>query len=731
MLRRAAVQLILVSAFTSASASFAHAQDPAILRHVRVDPNRLVDFHAAVTPETLFVGQQATYQVAVLLDEATGSRLPRNPEYLPPELRGMLSYDLGGQQRFTYDANDKHYTAYVFQKALFPLAVGTFTVPAPQLTYALRQSSSYFSREESHTVRAESVTVVVRPLPVENRPADFTGAVGVLSASVRLDAASARVGDPLVLTLRVQGSGNIKLFPRPPLEIEWATAVAGTERLQMDTSGTVVRGTKEFDWILTPAREGDVTTPVIRYSYFNSNKREYDVADAAPITVAVAPGSLAKNEAGEKSTAALPLRGHDVGVVRSPLILRWQLWMLLALVPLPAVVLWLLGVPRPAAKPPAIDALRNMVQHTVVRPTHSPGQTITAPPSNARDVRRLLLTSLSRRLNVSTDVLTDRRRTRRVLRRRGVTPETADSVVLQLGALDLASFAASRRESEAETAALSRQALDVFDRVDNEAIGHARGATPRHRRGGHVAGFIVALLLVGSAGTHLLAQSTVPEWNDAVRAYGNRQFLVAANAFEQLSQRSPRNADLLTNWGAAAWAAGDTVGAVIAWQRAVRLDPLAADLREHLLLLPSGARDGVADVPLIPVTALGVLGVLCWVAGWVLAAWLFLRKRRRQELQPLLNATVVTLLLVGSMSALTSAWGAEQLNIDSLAVVLRPETLRSSPGADADAQGGAATGDVVRVDDARSDWVQVEHADGRVGWLPADRVAFLSNTTGR
>ncbi|MEO7995979.1 MAG: hypothetical protein ABI852_00970, partial [Gemmatimonadaceae bacterium] len=90
------------------------AQAPSILRRVRVDPSRLVDFHAAVSPETLFVGQQATYQVAVLLDEAVGARLPRNPEYLPPELRGLLAYDLGGQQRFTHEANGKRYTAYVF-----------------------------------------------------------------------------------------------------------------------------------------------------------------------------------------------------------------------------------------------------------------------------------------------------------------------------------------------------------------------------------------------------------------------------------------------------------------------------------------------------------------------------------------------------------------------------------------------------------------------------------------
>lgn len=714
----------IAAALLCASVELA-GQSPAILRRTRVDPNRLVDFHAAVSPETLFVGQQATYQVAVLLDEAVGARLPRNPEYLPPELRGLLAYDLGGQQRFMHEANGKRYTAYVFQKALFPLAAGTITIPSPQLSYSLRQSSSYFSREDAHTIRAESSTVVVRPLPEENKPVDFTGAVGVFKSAVHLDAATARVGDPLVLTLRVSGSGNIKLLPRPTLEVEWASAVAGTERLQMDTSGVVVRGYKEFDWILTPTRDGEVTTPAVSYSYFNPEKRAYEVAEAAPVAFAVNAGSLASNEQGEQSTAVLPLREHEVGVVSDPLLGHWQVWAALALLPLPALALLVMGIPRAKEEPPAIETLRSIVRKPALSSTPRVASKPEGPPTTARDVRRLLISSLARRLEVSTEVLTDRRKTRRMLRRRGVTAETTEALLEKLGDLDVASFAAANVESADATTKFSTQALALYDRVDKEALLPLAQRLRRTKRGAVVASLLLAALL-GCVGAHTVHAQSTDTWDIAKQDYLNRQFVDAANAFQALSRQSPRDADVLANWGTAAWAAGDTVSAVVAWQRAARLDPLAADLREHLLRLPSGSRDGVADIPMIPVQALGIAGIALWTIGCALAAWLLLRKRRQRAAMPVMNMLTVALLSLGVASAATSAWGARALRTDGLAVVLRPETLRASPDAAADAQGGAATGDVVLIAEIVPRWVRVEHSDGRTGWLPSDHLTLLT-----
>ena len=178
----------------------------AILDRVTVNGRRPIDFHAIALTDSVYVGQQVTYQVAVLLSADARTRLRRNPEFLPPELRGLLAYELGTPTRVPPRRyGDATFEAHVFQRALFPVASGVQVVPAPQLTYSLPQSSSYFSREERFVVRAESASFVVKALPVSGRPADFTGAVGQFTSVVRVDSLAARVGDPLILTLRVQG----------------------------------------------------------------------------------------------------------------------------------------------------------------------------------------------------------------------------------------------------------------------------------------------------------------------------------------------------------------------------------------------------------------------------------------------------------------------------------------------------------------------------------------------
>ncbi|WP_396221170.1 BatD family protein, partial [Gemmatimonas sp.] len=280
----------------------------AILDRVRADGNRPIDFHAATFPDTVYVGQQVTYQVAVLLSESARARLRRNPEFLPPELRGILAYELGAPRRVAPRGyGGPPFEAHVFQRALFAVAPGTLVVPAPQLSYTLPQSSSYFSREERFIVRAESAQLVVKPLPDAGRPQDYTGAVGVLRASVTIDSSTARVGDPLVLTMRVDGIGNVKLLPRPVLEVSWASTVPGTERVSVDTTGAFVRGYKEFDWILTPTQAGQVELPTLRYSYFDPYRGEYVYAETAPRALAVEDGSLATTTEGD-NVSVVPLR---------------------------------------------------------------------------------------------------------------------------------------------------------------------------------------------------------------------------------------------------------------------------------------------------------------------------------------------------------------------------------------------------------------------------------------
>ena len=215
---------------------------------------------------------------------------------------------------------------------------------------------------------------------------------------------------------------------------------------------------------------------------------------------------------------------------------------------------------------------------------------------------------------------------------------------------------------------------------------------------------------------------------EATDAYQRRLFKDAEQRFGDLVSSRPVDVDLLSNWGAAAFAAGDTVHAVIAWQRAARIDPLANDLQERIALLPSGAREGIANVPMIPVSLLQAAALTLWIAGWISAAVLVMRARRAREhdgWRSVLRGAVWVCIAGAITAGGVARWGRHALDPSALSVVVRPETMHVAPGADADALGGVATGDVVRRLARRGDWLHVQHADGREGWLPAVRLTDM------
>jgi hypothetical protein len=213
----------------------------------------------------------------------------------------------------------------------------------------------------------------------------------------------------------------------------------------------------------------------------------------------------------------------------------------------------------------------------------------------------------------------------------------------------------------------------------------------------------------------------------ATALYQQRQYARAADLFAQTLQQRPDDVDLLANWGAAAWAAGDTVAAVVAWHRAARLEPVAMDLQERLLSLPVGARSGVAEVPMVPVPALVVVALVLWLLGWLLLARIRLSHGRDRLGAQWSRGSSVALgsLLLAIVAGATAAWGMQKLDASRLYVVRQPDTMRGAPGAEANALGGVATGDVMQVDELREGWIRGQHADGRRGWLPAERTVPL------
>ncbi|HJU73463.1 MAG TPA: hypothetical protein VJ717_06940 [Gemmatimonadaceae bacterium] len=682
--------LLLAVAATSAA-----AQPPAVVTQAPVDPRTEIGFHAMLFPREIYVGQQASYQVGVFIAQDARARLRRNPEFIPPELRSMLGYDLPSPKTFTRVAGGRTYEVHVFQRAIFPLVPGRHAIAPARLSYSLPLSTSFFSREESRTLRSESLAVIARDPPIDaSRQPDFSGAVGMLSLERRVDIQRVSVGTPVVLTVAVRGVGNVALLPRPAFRLTWAQLVDGPERVQLDTTGALVRGAKEFDYILTPTAAGAQTFPALRYAYFDPYAQRYANAQLPDLAVSVEQGALvATTPSMSETEQPLTIRKRDRGVVPRPVSSSANYWFALAAIPLPAAAVAFVRRSRRRDTQRVGTALQRLAGNKKLR--------------DGADVRRALTLALGERLQIDAATLADPRRIVRALRRRGVTRETAHKAAALHAELDAVVFSGERREPDPM---LAHKAAAIFDAIDREAT---RRRTPLGR-------IAVASLFFFAVSVPLVAAIVQPSvdsdaFQRGVTLYETAAYPSAQRVFSAIASAQPRSADAWANAGASAWQAHDTAAAAVAWQRALRLDPLDSETRDRLDLIPSFRRGLFGEVPPIPLAFVAWLGLGAW-----LIAWGFQPVRRRWA-----RYTSRTALVFSSAMLVSGIRLSEVAHGRQTAVVQQSERLRSSPSLGADLAEEVMLGETVRTPTARDTWTLVRLADGRQGWLPTERLVSL------
>lgn len=672
---------------------------PAVVSRSRLDPRQGVSFHALVAPDTVYVGEQATYQVGVFLNDDVRYRLRRNPEFIPPELRSMLAYDLSAPRSFVSKRviDGRRYEVHVFQRALFPLTAGRYEIPPARLNYSLPLSASFFSREESHQLRSETVSLVVVEPPADGRPTDFHGAVGRLSLEALVDSGVAKVGDPLVLTVRVTGDGNVSFFPRPALNVPWGQAVAAEERVELDSSATLVHGTKEFDWVITPGQSGEVEVPPIRYPFFNPYTERYELAVTSPQRLSVAPGTLLVADiAADSARPAFPVRRVMRPVNDVPLASRPAFWLTMLAAPIPAALVFAARRPRTRRTPAASERLRRIARN---------GRGLAAA-SEAGTLRRTYAAALGERIGVAAAELADRRALVRALRRSGVTAEVARRADELLGELDTAVY--SGKVSDIPDG--PKRAWEVVQEVDREA-------RPRIAQRRTVRATSAVAMLAVSVGTSATLQSPARDAFDrGVREYEARRYARAERFFAEAARLEPLSADAWANFGTAAWAARDTSAAAIGWQRALRLDPLASDIRPRLDLTPGFGGVDLTNVPPVSERTVAIVGGFAWVAAWLLVAAGLWRRR------PGLRYAAYGFGIAAVASGIVGVRVREARDARRLAVVVEASRLRALPALGSEAGAPVLTGEVARTVREEGVWSLVRTGDDREGWVETDRL---------
>jgi len=226
-----------------------------------------------------------------------------------PETAGFWVEDLSGSRQPAIREeviNGLRYTVADIRKmALFPTSPGKKKIGTLGLDCQVRVrrqkryrdpldaffDDPFFARTEQKTIFSQPISIEVLPLPAENRPANFTGAVGHFSLKASLDKTEVKTNEAITLKVTVSGTGNIKILPEPQVSIPDDFEKYEPKISQnINRQGNEVSGSKTFEYVLIPRFPGIQKIKPITYSYFDPKAKEYKILSSPEFVIDVQQG---------------------------------------------------------------------------------------------------------------------------------------------------------------------------------------------------------------------------------------------------------------------------------------------------------------------------------------------------------------------------------------------------------------------------------------------------------
>jgi len=207
-----------------------------------------------------------------------------------PEFEGFMTedFDLPVNRQMTMEHYNgrNYYTIDVKKTLLFPQRSGKMTIPSGTMEIVFevasgRKVQTFFGPQEvmteaKKTLRTGPVTVDVSPLPLENKPANFSGGVGAFTFNPTISAQKVKANDAVTIKINIEGTGNMKLIKNPeikfPKDIETYDPVV-TNNFRISENGFA--GTKTIEYMFIPRYPGKFTIPPIEFSYFDTRTNSY------------------------------------------------------------------------------------------------------------------------------------------------------------------------------------------------------------------------------------------------------------------------------------------------------------------------------------------------------------------------------------------------------------------------------------------------------------------------
>ncbi|MFW5726219.1 MAG: BatD family protein, partial [Bacteroidota bacterium] len=252
------------------------------------------DLFIRATPgtSTPYQGQQ------VIITYTLYTRVPVNQYSIDvlPNFRGFWTENLtpdGQPQTRTQVIDGSTYrVAEIYRVAAFAQRAGELTIDPlhveavvslpgqrrPSLFDEFFGGSPFDQRRQvQQTIRSNAVTLQVKPLPTQNKPAAFSGMVGddfTVNASV--NTTEVKVNDAVNLSVTVTGRGNMRMLEDPTFNFPPNLEVFDpniTDDIRNTITG--VSGKRTYDYVMIPRTAGEYEIPPWSFVYFDPSEQTY------------------------------------------------------------------------------------------------------------------------------------------------------------------------------------------------------------------------------------------------------------------------------------------------------------------------------------------------------------------------------------------------------------------------------------------------------------------------
>ena len=146
---------------------------------------------------------------------------------------------------------------------------------------------------------SQSLGIEAKPLPENNKPSSFAGAVGNYKFTSSIDKTELSTNEAVTVTLTVSGSGNIELLQMPepvfPPDFEVYDPKITTST---DVNSQGMTGTKKAEYLAIPRRAGSFSIPPVEFSYFNPSSESYQTLYSEPYELSVVKGKETEGDGG-------------------------------------------------------------------------------------------------------------------------------------------------------------------------------------------------------------------------------------------------------------------------------------------------------------------------------------------------------------------------------------------------------------------------------------------------